>query len=49
MGEAEKRMEKAVREQGRLTKKGGKMISTGTSEFQIAGGYNLESLVNGRS
>lgn len=45
-GEAGKRMEKAVREQGRLTKKGGKMVSTGTSEFQIAGGYNLESLVN---
>ncbi|KAI0823746.1 DEAD-domain-containing protein [Trametes gibbosa] len=46
VGEAEKRMEKVVRAQGRLTKKGGKMVSSGTSEFQIAGGYNLEKLVN---
>ncbi|OBZ67012.1 Histone acetyltransferase ESA1 [Grifola frondosa] len=44
-GDAEKRMEKVVRAQGRLTKKGGKMVSTGTSEFQIAGGYALEKLV----
>lgn len=41
-------MEKVVREQGRLTKKGGKMMSSGTGEFQIAGGYALERLVNGR-
>ncbi|KAK7692988.1 hypothetical protein QCA50_004630 [Cerrena zonata] len=47
VGEAEKRMEKAVREQGRLTRKGGKMVSSGHSEFQITGGYNLESLMNG--
>ncbi|CAL1707298.1 unnamed protein product [Somion occarium] len=47
VGEAEKRMEKVVREQGRLTKKGGKVVRTGTSEFQIAGGYALEALVNG--
>ncbi|KAI0645627.1 DEAD-domain-containing protein [Trametes meyenii] len=46
VGEAEKRMEKVVRAQGRLTKKGGKMVSSGTSEFQIAGGYDLEKLVN---
>ncbi|EIW63373.1 DEAD-domain-containing protein [Trametes versicolor FP-101664 SS1] len=43
---AEKRMEQVVRAQGRLTKKGGKMVSSGTSEFQIAGGYDLEKLVN---
>ncbi|KAH9892537.1 DEAD-domain-containing protein [Cubamyces lactineus] len=46
VAEAEKRMEKVVRAQGRLTKKGGKMVSSGTSEFQIAGGYDLEKLVN---
>ncbi|KAH9949606.1 DEAD-domain-containing protein [Amylocystis lapponica] len=45
VGEAEKRMEKIVRAQGRLTKKGGKMVSSGTSEFQLAGGYALEKLV----
>lgn len=39
-------MEKAVREQGRLTKKGGKMVSSGNSEFQITGGYNLEALMD---
>lgn len=37
-------MEKIVREQGRLTKKGGKMVSSGVAEFQIAGGYDLEKL-----
>ncbi|KAI8993068.1 P-loop containing nucleoside triphosphate hydrolase protein [Trametes punicea] len=46
VADAEKRMEKIVRAQGRLTKKGGKMASSGTSEFQIAGGYDLEKLVN---
>ncbi|OSD06819.1 DEAD-domain-containing protein [Trametes coccinea BRFM310] len=46
VAEAEKRMEQVVRAQGRLTKKGGKMVSSGTSEFQIAGGYDLEKLVN---
>ncbi|EMD37337.1 hypothetical protein CERSUDRAFT_114014 [Gelatoporia subvermispora B] len=49
IADAEKRMEKVVREQGRLTKKGGKMISSGTSEFQIAGGYDLERLVTSRT
>ena len=49
VGEAEKRMEKVVRAQGRLTKKGGKMVSSGTGEFQIAGGYALEKLVNMRT
>lgn len=46
VGDAERRMEQVVRAQGRLTKKGGKMLSTGTSEFQIADGYALEKLVN---
>ena len=44
-GEAEKRMQAVVRAQGRLTKKGGVMASTGASEFQISGGYELEKLV----
>lgn len=46
VGDAEKRMEKVVREQGRLTKKGGKMVSSGTGEFQLAGGDYLERLAN---
>ncbi|KAG6918530.1 hypothetical protein DXG01_013620 [Tephrocybe rancida] len=46
-GEAEKRMQAVVRAQGRLTKKGGAMVSSGASEFQISGGYVLEKLVNG--
>lgn len=44
--DAERRMEHVVRAQGRLTKKGGKMVRSGTSEFQIAGGYDLEKLVS---
>jgi len=44
-GNAEKRMQAIVRAQGRLTKKGGVMASTGASEFQISGGYDLEKLV----
>ncbi|KAF9452709.1 DEAD-domain-containing protein [Macrolepiota fuliginosa MF-IS2] len=46
-GEAEKRMQNVVRAQGRLTKKGGVMMSSGVSEFQIAGGDALEKLVHG--
>ncbi|KDQ57783.1 hypothetical protein JAAARDRAFT_130822 [Jaapia argillacea MUCL 33604] len=46
--EAERRMKAAVRSQGRLLKKGGVMMSSGTDEFQIAGGSALEKLVNGR-
>ncbi|TFK44368.1 P-loop containing nucleoside triphosphate hydrolase protein [Crucibulum laeve] len=46
-GEAEKRMQAVVRAQGRLTKKGGVMVSSGASEFQIASGYALEKLANG--
>ncbi|KAF7306070.1 RNA helicase [Mycena chlorophos] len=48
-GEAEKRMQKVVRAQGRLSKKGGVMMSSGASEFQIAGGAALEALVGSRS
>ena len=44
-GDAEKRMQAIVRSQGRLTKKSGVMASTGASEFQISGGYDLEKLV----
>ena len=43
--DAERRMQKIVRAQGRLTKKGGVMTSSGVSEFQIAGGVALEKLV----
>ena len=45
-GDAEKRMQAIVRAQGRLTKKGGYMVSTGASEFQVSGGADLERLVN---
>ena len=45
-GDAEKRMQAFVRAQGRLTKKGGYMVSTGASEFQVSGGADLERLVN---
>ena len=48
VGDAERRMEQVVRAQGRLTKKGGKMVSSGTAEFQIAGGYDLEKLVQSK-
>lgn len=41
---AEKRMQEVVRRQGRLIKKGGKLMASGTDEFQIGGGYSLESL-----
>jgi len=44
-GEAEKRMQAVVRAQGRLTKKGGIMASTGASEFQISGIAELEKLL----
>ena len=42
---AEKRMQEVVRRQGKLVKKGGLMMASGTDEFQIGSGYNLESLV----
>ena len=41
---AEKRMQEVVRRQGRLIKKGGILMASGTDEFQIGGGYNLGSL-----
>ncbi|KAL0579160.1 ATP-dependent RNA helicase dbp7 [Marasmius crinis-equi] len=47
-GDTEKRMQDIVRSQGRQTKKSGVMASSGTSEFQIAGGYDLEKLVGTR-
>ncbi|KAH0827402.1 P-loop containing nucleoside triphosphate hydrolase protein [Lanmaoa asiatica] len=46
-GDAERRMTEVVRAQGRMSKKGGKMISSGTAEFQIASGASLEKLVKG--
>ena len=49
VADAERRMEKVVRAQGRLTKKGGKMVSSGTDEFQLAGGYDLERLLGART
>lgn len=48
--ETERRMQDAVRAQGRLSKKKGVMMSYGgSSEFQIAGGDALEKLVNGKN
>ncbi|KAG1888117.1 P-loop containing nucleoside triphosphate hydrolase protein [Suillus subluteus] len=44
IGDAGQRMQDIVRAQGRLSKKGGKMISSGTNEFQIATG---DSLIHG--
>jgi len=44
--DAERRMNAAVRNQGRLVKKGGAMMSSGLSEFQVASGDALERLVN---
>jgi ATP-dependent RNA helicase DDX31/DBP7 len=47
--ETERRMQEAVRAQGRLSKKKGVMMSYGgSSEFQVAGGDALEKLVNGK-
>ena len=46
-GDAERRMTDVVRAQGRMSKKGGKMMSSGTNEFQIASGASLEKLVHG--
>lgn len=45
--DAEKRMQDVVRSQGRLTRKGGVMADFGTSDYQIAGGYDLEKMVHG--
>jgi ATP-dependent RNA helicase DDX31/DBP7 len=43
--DAEQRMTAVVRMQGRLSKKGGLMVTSGASEFQIADGNALERLV----
>lgn len=40
------RMNAAVRNQGRLVKKGGEMVSSGLWEFQVASGDALDRLVN---
>lgn len=40
------RMSAAVRNQGRLVKKGGEMVSSGLWEFQVASGDALDRLVN---
>jgi ATP-dependent RNA helicase DDX31/DBP7 len=47
--DAERRMQEVVRSQGRLTKKGGIMMSSGSSEFQIATAAALEKLVRSRT
>ena len=46
--DTERRMQLAVRKQGRLVKKSGAMVSSGLSEFQVAlaSGDALERLVN---
>jgi len=41
-----RRMQAAVRNQGRLVKKGGVMTISSSSEFQVASGDTLERLVN---
>lgn len=43
---AEKRMQEVVRRQGRLVKKAGVLVASGTDDFQIAGGYDLEKLIS---
>lgn len=40
----EDRMREAVRAQGRLTKQGGAIVSSGASEFQLPAGASLEML-----
>ncbi len=44
--DAERRMSAAVRNQGRLVKRGGEMASSGLWEFQVASSDALERLVN---
>ena len=48
LAENEKRMKAVVRAQGRLSRKGGVMGRTDTSDFQIMGTDHLEKLVSGR-
>jgi ATP-dependent RNA helicase DDX31/DBP7 len=42
-------MTRAVRQQGKLSRRKGALVSSGTGEFQVAGGDALEKLVNGRA
>lgn len=44
----ERRMQEVVRRQGRLSKHDGKMMISGTSEFQIAAGDELDKLISQR-
>jgi ATP-dependent RNA helicase DDX31/DBP7 len=44
--DVERRMSAAVRNQGRLVKKGGEMASSGLWEFQVTSSDTLERLVN---
>jgi len=44
-GDTEERMQAVVREQGRLSKKKGIMMASGSREFQVADGYTLETLL----
>lgn len=44
--DAERRMKAVVRAQGKLTKKGGSMISSGVSEFQIMAPDYLEKMAS---
>ncbi|CAE6429356.1 unnamed protein product [Rhizoctonia solani] len=43
--EAETRMREAVRAQGRMSKKGGMLVASGASEFQVTSGDYLEKLL----
>ncbi|CAE6434376.1 unnamed protein product [Rhizoctonia solani] len=43
--EAEARMREAVRAQGRMSKKGGMLVASGASEFQVTSGDYLEKLL----
>lgn len=43
--ETEMRMREAVRAQGRMSKKGGILVASGASEFQVTGGDYLEKLL----
>jgi ATP-dependent RNA helicase DDX31/DBP7 len=47
-GGSDRRMQQMVRAQGRLSKRGGVMMSTGISEFQVPTGQLLEKLVSSR-
>ncbi|CAE6416757.1 unnamed protein product [Rhizoctonia solani] len=46
--EAEGRMREAVRAQGRMSKKGGMLVASGASEFQVTSGDYLEKLLGKR-